>query len=688
MKPIEILAPAGSPESLTAAVRCGANAVYFGARRFNARRAAANFDDREIISAVKYCHGRDVKAYLTLNTLLTDKELPALCGMIETACEAGIDAVITQDLAVAEIVKKYAPALPLFASTQMGAHNAEGAKELEAFGFSRIILARELSEREIHEIASAVAIELECFVHGALCMSVSGQCYLSAMLGGRSGNRGYCAQPCRLPVNVRGRPDSDHALSLKDMSLIGKIPALIKAGVTSVKIEGRMKRPEYVAASVTACRLAAEGKPFDMAELEAVFSRSGFTSAYFDGKPGAHMLGARTKDNVTAASPKLLHRIAAYYKDEKQLVPVRFLFILKRGIPSKLTVSDRDGNTATAGGEIPNDAKTAPVTEEKARTLLSRTGGTTFYPAAFEFEIDDGLITPAAAINALRREALEKLLKLRENGKPHDFTAPDGLFDFKPHKVAELPVFRVRAASAAQLSEEIADGAGLIIIPANEIKNLKGDFQLKYKDKIAVELPRILFGGYGQLHNALETAKQKGITNAVAGSPGALYAARCHGFTLHGDYSLNITNSLAAGQYEALGLTSFTASFELMAKQVASLNCGVPRGIIAYGYLPLMIMRACPVGDCASCHSPAITDRRGSRFPVMCADKTPELLNCVPLFLADKLSDFTGVDFFTLYFTTESPERCAEVFRLYKNGAGLDEMPEHYTRGLYYRGVL
>ncbi|MCL2035322.1 MAG: U32 family peptidase [Oscillospiraceae bacterium] len=688
MTKLEILAPAGSPESLTAAVRCGANAVYFGVKCLNARRGAKNFEKGEIIGAVKYCRARGVKAYLTLNTLLTDNELPLLLNVIKSACEAGIDAVIAQDPAVLDIVKKHAPSLPLFASTQMGVHNLEGAKALEAQGFSRVILAREMSAREIRKIADAVSIELECFVHGALCMSLSGQCYLSAMIGGRSGNRGLCAQPCRLPMQNNRFPGTDYALSLKDLSLIEKIPKLIEAGVTSIKIEGRMKRPEYVAAAVTACKLAADGKPFNMAELEAVFSRSGFTSAFFDGNPGAHMFGRRTKDNVTAASHKLLHRVAAYYKNENPLVPVEFLFFLKRGEPAKLTVRDKIGNTVTVTGKVPGDTKTAPITAGKAQALLSKTGGTPFYPDKFTFEIEDGLILTAAAINALRREALDKLPELREAVKPHNFTALEESFCFEPHKSAARPGLRARAESAAQLSEEIAAGAELMIIPVSEITRLKNEFLLKYKDKIAVELPRVSFGGYGNLSAALESAKRAGVVNAVAGSPGALYAARSHGFTVHGDYGLNITNSVAAGRYESLGLRSFTASFELSAKQIAALNGGVPRGIIAYGYLPLMVMRACPIRDCKTCRSAEITDRRGSRFKVVCRDKIPELLNCVPLFLEDKLQSFTGIDFLTLYFTTESPEKCAEVFGLYKNGGGKSKPPDSFTRGLYFRGVL
>ena len=309
---MEILAPAGNEQSLIAAVRSGADAVYLGTGAFNARRNADNFKDNSLAEAVNYCHGRGVKVYVTLNTLIRDEELPAFLTAAREVAEAGPDGVIVQDLAVAQVLKTICPDLPLVGSTQMSVHNAAGVKALEDMGFSRVVLARELTLEEIRAIRRETRAELEVFVHGALCMSVSGMCYYSAMMGERSGNRGLCAQPCRLNASCNGRP---YALSLKDMSFITRVRDLEAAGVCSVKIEGRMKRPEYVAAAVTAVRTALEGKEPDMATLQAVFSRSGFTDGYLTGKRSVRMFGVRTAEDA-AASKTVFGKLADLYRRE------------------------------------------------------------------------------------------------------------------------------------------------------------------------------------------------------------------------------------------------------------------------------------------------------------------------------------------------------------------------------------
>ena len=312
MKNTEILAPAGGQEQLIAAVRCGADAVYLGTQKFNARNNAANFSAEELNDAVTYCHERNVSVYVTMNTLVTDNELGDVIEEIKMIAESGADAVIIQDIGVAALWKKYCPSRKLHASTQMTIHNLSGAQEAERLGFSRIVLARELSFEEIKTIAENISAEIEVFVHGALCMSVSGTCLLSSMIGSRSGNRGRCAQPCRLNFNVNSR---EHALSLKDLSLAENIKDLEKAGVKSFKIEGRMKRPEYVAAAVTAVRNAREGKDVDMESLRAVFSRSGFTKGYFEGKRTLEMFGYRRHEDVTEMTG-IIKEMTALYKDE------------------------------------------------------------------------------------------------------------------------------------------------------------------------------------------------------------------------------------------------------------------------------------------------------------------------------------------------------------------------------------
>ena len=291
---VEILAPAGGMESLVAAVRCGANAVYLGTKEINARRGASNFDYDELEKAVEYCHTRNVKVYLALNILVTDSEMKAAYDTVKTALTLGVDAFIVQDLGLAKMIRKHFPTAVLHASTQCSVNTPDGFKKLEELGFKRAVIPREMSIDEIKEIRENTSLELEAFVHGALCMCVSGQCYLSSMLGSRSGNRGLCAQPCRLAFSADGSKTCD--LSLKDLSLIRHIDELSKSGVMSLKIEGRMKRPEYVAASVTACKKALNNE-YDNnfeATLKSVFSRTGFTDGYFTGKH-YDMFGTRQK---------------------------------------------------------------------------------------------------------------------------------------------------------------------------------------------------------------------------------------------------------------------------------------------------------------------------------------------------------------------------------------------------------
>ena len=315
----EILAPAGSPQALIAAVRSGADAVYLGIKGLNARRSAENFDDDQLKEAVAYCHKHNVKVHLTLNTLVSDGELEKAQEAVRLACESGVDAIIVQDIGLAELIHRNAPEMPLHASTQMSVQTAAGLKRLKKLGFTRAVLPRELSKEEIKKLCENSPIELECFVHGALCMCVSGQCLFSAVLGSRSGNRGACAQPCRLPFGVEN--GTGHDLSLKDLSLIDYIAEMAEMGVCSFKIEGRMKRPEYVAAAVKACRNSVDGVADNALrdDLRSVFSRSGFTDGYYRNKLGYDMFGIRRKDDVTAASG-VLKKLEKLYEKEKRIL--------------------------------------------------------------------------------------------------------------------------------------------------------------------------------------------------------------------------------------------------------------------------------------------------------------------------------------------------------------------------------
>ena len=365
---LEILAPAGGEEQLKAAVNAGADAVYLGFGAFNARRNAKNFDFEGLRNAVKYCHGRGVKVHAALNTLVLENELESALNDAKKAAEAGVDAVIVQDLGLAKMIHESIPALPMHASTQLTIHNKSGVLEAKRLGFSRVVLARELTLNEIKDIAQSTDIEIEVFIHGALCMCVSGGCYLSSVLGQRSGNRGLCAQPCRLDFNINNR---DHALSLKDMCHIGKINELEQAGVTSVKIEGRMKRPEYVFEAVEACRIACSGGRPDMETLKKVFSRSGFTDGFLTGKRTLDMFGYRQKEDVIAAE-SVLRDIENKYKGEVGRVKISAEFTLKENENACFTVSDGE-NRVEISGDLPDKAQNRSITEADIKKQISKT---------------------------------------------------------------------------------------------------------------------------------------------------------------------------------------------------------------------------------------------------------------------------------------------------------------------------
>ena len=384
---IEILSPAGNAGTIEAAVRAGADAVYFGAPGFNARQNAKNLSFEDIENAVGYCAERNVRTYLTLNTLVSDGEIDNALYTAHRAARCGVDAFIVQDIGLAGLLRQYLPDVPLHASTQLSVHSSAALPMLSEMGFRRVVPAREMDRESLISLcneAKRLSMEVEVFVHGALCMCLSGQCYLSAVLGSRSGNRGFCAQPCRLPFAVAG--GTGHDLSLKDMSFIEHIGELRNMGVCSLKIEGRMKRPEYVAAATAACRAAADGEhlPDDLRELlSGIFSRNGHTDGYFTGKTGMCMFGTRT-ENDEKMSAKLINTAHELYRNERRSVPLCAGFKLKSQEPSRLTVSDRDGHEATVSGAVPVPAKSAAADSENVREKLSKLGGTPYYIDKYE----------------------------------------------------------------------------------------------------------------------------------------------------------------------------------------------------------------------------------------------------------------------------------------------------------------
>ena len=687
----EILAPAGSFDSLIAAVQCGADAVYLGGKGMNARRSAGNFDAEELRRAVEYCHLRDVKVYQTINIVMFQHETDEAIDTIRQAAEAGVDAVLTQDLAIARMVRECAPSLPIHASTQMSIHNIEGVRLCEELGFSRAVLARELTAGEIAAICAATPLEIEVFVHGALCMSVSGQCYLSSMIGGRSGNRGLCAQPCRLPFSADG--GGEYALSLKDLSLADRIGELTRMGVASLKIEGRMKRPEYVAAAVTAVRRAREGEPVDFETLRSVFSRSGFTKGYFDGKIDREMFGRRQKEDVTSAAG-VLGELEKLYAKENPLVPVTMGFTAGAGEAVALTVRDRDGHAVTVTGEAPLLAEKKPTDADRARQNLAKTGGTPYYAEVIDCTIGPGLLVPASALNALRREALEELTARRSAVEPHPFT------DRVP-RLADAPADRrkpkLRArVSAGQLTRRLAGYCDEFQVPLEEAEDVLASGFVR-ADQVIVEIPRILFDGAPKALELLRRAGELGVRRAWCGNLGAVTLAREAGLLPEGGYSLNVTNAYALRECARLGLGACELSFELDLGEARRLDGGLAKGILAYGYLPLMVLRNCPVQAAKGCRAcrgyESLIDRKGMAFTVDCGAhdgrrrEVSDLYNSVPLWLADRPEELRGFDFITLYFTRETPEVCERVAAAYAGEPGAYQ-PEARTRGLYYREVL
>ena len=690
---LELLAPAGSMEAVAAAVQNGADAVYLGYGDFNARRNAKNFSEEEFAAAVSYCHVRGAKVYPTLNTLLTDRELPAAAQVAAHASAIGADAVLVQDMGVARMLRQAAPDLPVHASTQMTLHNLDGVKMAADLGMTRAVLSRELSRDKIEYICQRSPIEIEVFAHGALCMCYSGQCFLSSVIGGRSGNRGLCAQPCRLKYGWMDKADGN-PLSLKDLSLAGHLRELRKMGVACVKLEGRMKRPEYVAVVTgiysRAIKEDREPTAEELEQLRAAFSRQGFTQGYYLDQQGSDMFGVREEEK----EPKELFAAArnTYQSGEAQRVPVTFYAMIRPGEPARVGVEDPQGRVVTVEGQVPEAARTRALTPEAVETQLSRTGGTPYRCAKVRALVEDGLSLPLAALNALRREALDGLTKQRE--EPPRRRQGEYHPGAREENRKEPPEQTLSVRTAEQVTKELLDlGPAMVYIPLEELAAHPEKAQAPAGTKIGVVLPRIAWDReMGQVEEQLRQVKDLGVTDALVGNLGMLPVARELGFTLRGDFGLEVYNSQAVKEYKRLGLSSLTLSFELKFPQIRDISKSLDTELITYGRLPLMIMENCIIknrtGSCNCQNTNILTDRKGARFPVV---KAPgcrnELLNSQKLFLADKAADFKRLGLWAqrLLFTTENPRECVQVAQRYLEQGNWS--PNEYTRGLYYRDV-
>ena len=749
----ELLAPAGSPEALEAAVSAGADAVYLGGSRFNARMNAHNFDAAALREAVTFAHRMGTRIYLTLNTLVWDRELSDALKAAYEAASAGVDALIMADPGAAALIRASLPELPLHASTQLSGHNASVGQVLAPFGFSRFVIARETS---LADLAVAVAnnpLEVEVFIHGALCVSHSGQCLFSSMVGGRSGNRGECAQPCRLPYacegctpsrdNKRGQtrpvskgkypdirnnrrsPDPEnesYPLSLKDLSLAGHVPALVDAGVSSLKIEGRMKSPGYVS-GVTAIwrRLLDENRaatPDEMAALSDLFSRGGFTDGYQVGKVGRSMMGVRTEEDKdrTAAAEK-----AALAVRHRPHLPVTMELTLRSGEAVSLTASAplfRCHNTTppatvTVTAEPPVPAQTAPMTPDAAEKQLSRTGGTPYSAVAITANLDEGLTLPLSRLNALRREALEALDAARMAAMPtpaagYSPVAVDRLTDTllesaegKTIPPAE-PIRSARFYTPEQITPAAVAFFSVVYLPLGKEHPAHVP-----TEKRGVLMPPVIFDREADpVREDLTTALRAGVRHILVGNIGHLPLIRetvvarglSRDVTLHGDLRLNTANTPAAARLLSLGLTHLILSPELTLPRMRDISTALASkgyaaaGGVVYGRLPLMLLEKCAIREiyrplkpetvcreiCAQ-NTARLKDRMGKEFPVL-REGSPKgtghrnlVCNSLPTAMSDQREELSRAHLFHHHFlfTVESPREVDEMITAYREGKPL-----------------
>ncbi len=674
MNRTEILAPVGSMETLKAAVLSGADAVYFGLGNFNARRNAQNFTDAEVKQAIEYCHSRGVKVHITLNTLIKDTEIKDAIEAVKLICSSGADAIIVQDLGLAKIIKAVCPDIEMHASTQMSVGTLEGLNELKKLGFTRAVLPRELSFDEIKFLCQHSPIDLEIFIHGALCMCVSGQCLMSALLGSRSGNRGLCAQPCRLPFKVQ--KGTGHDLSLKDLSLIEHISELSEMGICSFKIEGRMKRPEYVSAVVSACKKSINGNYTSLVrkDLSDLFSRSGFTDGYYENELGRDMFGFREKENVQSATKELFTKYSSIYEKEQARYDVTFTFKGKIGEKSTL-IANCNGHSVSVHSEMFCEAPiNRPISVDRINDALSKCGGTQFNAVKVEISGEVDYSLPVSALNMMRRNALELLQEQivgQAERKLNPAPIPTNIFSENYRK------YYCRFDNTEQIPESI--DTDLIFVPLGTDDNIIKD------NGYSVELPHGMFGNSEKTEKRL--SKSSADTCLCHTLDAVAIAKKCNK-KIVASPSLNIFNSLSMDVVKDLKIHEAIVSNECTVENFKKISAPIQKGITVYGKIPLMLTRNCPIKNgktCAECKRESeITDRMGIKFPVKCHMGYSEILNSRPIYMADRLHEIPHCDIFFFNFTTETKQEITNVMNAYYE----EKKPQgEFTRGLLYRGV-
>lgn len=676
----KILAPAGSPETLQAVLDCGADEVYIGGKCFSARQNATNFSIDEIKQSAEKCHMYGAKLHVAVNTILFDTQLNEFAEYIKSLTDAKVDALIVQDLGALDIIKEVSPNMELHASTQMTIHSVNGALLMRDLGFKRVVLSRELDKKTIQEISS-LGIDTEIFVHGALCMSVSGQCYMSAMIGSRSANRGLCGQPCRLPFSACDNKDN-HALSLKDMSLIQHVQDFIDMGITSLKIEGRMKRPEYSACAVSTLKNALDGLPFDIDTLKSVFSRGGFTDGYYTGSR-TNMFGVRSKEDVISAED-VLPKIRETYRKVRKVSNLNFSLSIEEDKPTTLIATD-EMCSYSVYGEVPVKAINKPLDYSMAEKQISKLGGTIYNFNGLSFEPNKTLTLSASALNEMRRQLIsninadrvhrnEPILKVNNNFK---LQLPNRLQTSKNLDI------RLRVRNFNQLSNVNLQDINYIILPLDSIIAQK-DIPSNIISKIIVQPPRFIQNEFETIEK-LSQIFSIGIRHLMCNNLAYINIGNRLGYKLHGDFGLNMVNSLAIDTLKRLNCMDTIVSFELKLSQIDALNKSIPIGLEAYGRLPLMLVRNCPIKNevgCKECHH-SISDRTNRTFPVYCTDGYSEVFNAEVMSIADRLDSINNIDYYVLSFVNETSNEVANVIKDFKNRCKMGS-----TKGLYVRGII
>lgn len=675
MKRSEILAPAGNMESLISALRSGADAVYIGGKRFSARNNALNFSADEISEALTVCHKYGAKLYLAVNTIIADDEMYDFCKYIKSTAEMGIDGYIVQDLGAVHIIKKAVPDAVLHASTQMSVHTAVGTHMLKDLGFARVVPARELSADTLEKICKE-DIETEVFVHGALCMSVSGQCYMSAVMGSRSANRGCCGQACRLPFSAVGVSDRN-ALSLKDLSLLNHAEKLMQIGVDSLKIEGRMKRPEYTASASNELKKALDGKTPDIALLKDVFSRGGFTDGYFTDNR-CNMFGIREKENIISAK-QILPKIHELYRSERAVHKVDFYAEIKSGKPISIKAVCGDVS-AEITGEVPDNAKKSPVDYDYLKKQFSKLGDTVFYFGSLTADIDDGLFISVGKLNELRRNIIEKLTENIINKNTPKYTITDYIPQKNGNYITIIGKAPVRTfCRTAEQAVVACKKSEYVVIPMKIIT--ESLIEKVSAEKIIISPPRFIVNE-DETTALLRRLKSLGLNHILCHTIDSIAIGKKLGFRLHGNFTLNVFNSFSAEYLQNLGLEDCIFSVEATVSQFRQLKTEIPVGVVVYGRLPLMLTRNCPIKNEVGCKNCTgyITDRTARKLPVACSGDYVEILNSDILYMTDKISELSGISFAVVMLYDEDAEKTKSAI------SGI-KPTKNITRGLYYRGV-